>query len=160
ASLARRQTAEAASAAGSDALKAVRASVTGLSAELDKVVNTAHGSEIARAEHRLRLEQMEVHAVEEYGVEPSVLTAEDGPDILVRTAIATPERLSSDGEQPDPDPAGPATVAGGGQSGADSDGADPASGAGTPDTFPAPASPAAQDPSSAPAAMAAPPAPG
>jgi len=90
AALARRAASEAASAAGAGALKAVRAQVTALSTDLDKVVNTAHGTEIARAEHRLRLEQMEAHAVEEYGVEPSVLVTEYGPDVLVPTAVGAP----------------------------------------------------------------------
>jgi len=90
AALARRESAEAASAAGAGTLKGVRARVTALSTDLDKVVNTAHGTEIARAEHRLRVEQMEAHAVEEYGVEPSVLVAEYGPDVLVPTAVAAP----------------------------------------------------------------------
>jgi chromosome segregation protein len=90
AALARRETTQAASAAGAGALKAVRAQVTALSTDLDKVVNTAHGTEIARAEHRLRLEQMESHAVEEYGVEPSVLVTEYGPDVLVPTAVVAP----------------------------------------------------------------------
>ena len=90
AALARRETTQAASAAGAGALKAVRGRVTALSTDLDKVVNTAHGTEIARAEHRLRLEQMEAHAVEEYGVEPSVLVTEYGPDVLVPTAMSAP----------------------------------------------------------------------
>jgi chromosome segregation protein len=90
AALARREATEAATAAGAGVLKAVRAQVTALSTDLDKVVNTAHGTEIARAEHRLRVEQMEAHAVEEYGVEPSVLVAEYGPDVLVPTAIGVP----------------------------------------------------------------------
>jgi chromosome segregation protein len=46
-------------------------------------VNTAHGTEIARAEHRLRLEQLEQHAVDEYGAEPDSLVTEYGPDVLV-----------------------------------------------------------------------------
>jgi chromosome segregation protein len=57
--------------------------VTALAAELDSVVNTAHGTEIARAEHRLRLEQLQTHATEEYGIQPDVLVTEYGPDILV-----------------------------------------------------------------------------
>jgi len=44
-----------ASAGGAGELKAVRARVRDLAADLDTVVNTAHGTEIARAEHRLRL---------------------------------------------------------------------------------------------------------
>ena len=90
AALERRESAEQLSAAGTGELKSVRTRVTALATDLDKVVNTAHGTEIARAEHRLRLEQMETHAVEEYGVEPSVLVAEYGPGILVPTAVAMP----------------------------------------------------------------------
>jgi chromosome segregation protein len=80
---ARRSEAEAASAAQTEALKAVRARSGVLATELDKVVNTAHGTEIARAEHRLRLEQLEQHAVDEYGVEPDALVGEYGPDVGV-----------------------------------------------------------------------------
>ncbi len=90
AALARREAAQTASAAGAGALKGVRTQVTALSVDLDKVVNTAHGTEIARAEHRLRLEQMEAHAVEEYGVGPSALVGEYGPDVLVPTAFEEP----------------------------------------------------------------------
>lgn len=83
---ARRATAEAASAGSAETLKAVRARVTALAGELDGVVNTAHGAEIARAEHRLRLEQLAEHAVDEYGVEPEALAAEYGPDVPVPMA--------------------------------------------------------------------------
>jgi chromosome segregation protein len=83
AAVSRRSAAEVASASQAESLKALRARVGMLSAELDKVVNTAHGSEMARAEHRLRLEQFEQHAVDEYGVEPGVLVAEYGPDVPV-----------------------------------------------------------------------------
>ena len=110
--LARREAAEQLSATGAGVLRSVRARVTALSAELDQVVNTAHGTEIARAEHRLRLEQMEAHAIEEYGVEPSQLIAEYGPDVLVPTAIGTPadetpaaEGTSADGALADGIPA-------------------------------------------------------
>ena len=42
-------------------------------------MNAAHGTEIARAEHRLRLAQLAEHALEEFGVEADVLVAEYGP---------------------------------------------------------------------------------
>jgi chromosome segregation protein len=80
---ARRAEAEAASGSGTEALKAARAQVTAVSGELDKVVNTAHGTEISRNEHRLRLEQLASHAADEYGIEPDALAAEYGPDSLV-----------------------------------------------------------------------------
>jgi chromosome segregation protein len=61
----------------------VRARVRELATELDTVVSSAHGAEIARAEHRLRLEQMEGHAVEEFGVEAAQLVAEYGPGVPI-----------------------------------------------------------------------------
>src|SRR5690349_19246756 len=81
--LARRAEAEAASASGAAELKVVRARVRELAADLDTVVNTAHGTEIARAEHRLRLQQLAEHALEEFGVEADALVAEYGPEVPV-----------------------------------------------------------------------------
>jgi chromosome segregation protein len=79
----RRAEAEEASASGTEALKAVRSHLATVSAELDKVVNTAHGTEISRNEHRLRLEQLASHAADEYGIEPEALLSEYGPDTLI-----------------------------------------------------------------------------
>jgi chromosome segregation protein len=81
--LARRAEAEATSAGGATELKAVRARVRDLTADLDTVVNTAHGTEIARAEHRLRLAQLAEHALDEFGVEADALVAEYGPEAPV-----------------------------------------------------------------------------
>ena len=78
-----RSEAEAASASGTEALKSVRAQAATVSGELDKVVNTAHGTEISRHEHRLRLEQLASHATDEYGIEPDALVTEYGPDQLI-----------------------------------------------------------------------------
>jgi chromosome segregation protein len=86
----RRAAAEAATTASSETLKTVRAQVTAVSAELDGVVNTAHGTEISRNEHRLRLEQLASHATDEYGVEPDVLVAEYGPDVLILVPASSP----------------------------------------------------------------------
>jgi chromosome segregation protein len=83
AALARRTEAETATAEGADELKLVRARVRELATELDTVVSTAHGAEIARAEHRLRLEQMEGHAAEEFGVQAGELVAEYGPAVPI-----------------------------------------------------------------------------
>ncbi|MBO3746283.1 AAA family ATPase [Streptosporangiaceae bacterium NEAU-GS5] len=64
-------------------LKTVRARVRELSGELDKLVNRVHGSEMARTEQRMRLEQLEERAFEEYAVEVDTLIAEYGPDVPV-----------------------------------------------------------------------------
>ena len=81
--LARRTEAEAVSAGGAGNLKAIRARVRELAADLDTAVNTAHGTEIAQAEHRLRLAQLSEHALEEFGIEPGTLVAEYGPEVPV-----------------------------------------------------------------------------
>jgi chromosome segregation protein len=81
--LARRAEAEAVSTGGAGELKAIRARVRELAEDLDTVVNTAHGTEIARAEHRLRLAQLSEHALEEFGVEADTLAAEYGPQVPV-----------------------------------------------------------------------------
>jgi chromosome segregation protein len=95
AALARRVAAESATADGAEELKRVRAQVRDVAAELDTVVNTAHGAEIARAEHRLRLEQMEAHAVEEFGVQAPELVAEYGPAVPI-----PPPADAEDGQLP------------------------------------------------------------
>ncbi|HEY1345938.1 MAG TPA: chromosome segregation protein SMC, partial [Streptosporangiaceae bacterium] len=80
---AERQAAEQAREGRSDALKAVRVQVRELAEELDRVVDSAHGAEIVRAEHRMRLEQIAGRAVEEFGVDAAALIAEYGPDVPV-----------------------------------------------------------------------------
>ncbi|MGP4093440.1 chromosome segregation protein SMC [Nonomuraea sp. KM90] len=64
-------------------LKQVRLRVRELGQELDKLVNRVHGNEVARTEQRLRLEQMEQRALEEFGVESEALIAEYGPEAPV-----------------------------------------------------------------------------
>jgi chromosome segregation protein len=82
-----RDEAEQSTAQGTEALKSVRAQVTAISAELDKVVDTAHGTEITRNEHRLRLEQLAEHAADEYGIEPDALLSEYGPGVPVQVPV-------------------------------------------------------------------------
>jgi chromosome segregation protein len=78
-----RQAAEQAREGRSDALKSVRVRVRELAEELDRVVDSAHGAEIVRAEHRMRLEQIAGRAVEEFGVDDAALVAEYGPDVPI-----------------------------------------------------------------------------
>jgi chromosome segregation protein len=91
AALAERDAAEAAGSARASELKAVREQLRQLGAEHDKLVNAAHAAEIARAEQRLRLEQIESRAVEEFGVHSEALVAEYGPDVAVPPPPDAPE---------------------------------------------------------------------
>jgi chromosome segregation protein len=58
----------------------VRTRVREQADELARLTDAVHRDEVVRAEQRLRIEQLEARAVEEYGVEPEALTAEYGPD--------------------------------------------------------------------------------
>ena len=78
-----RETAEQASKGRAEALKEVRGRVRAMAADLDRVVDTAHGAEVSRAEQRLRLEQFVTRAAEEFGVDTETLVAEYGPDVPV-----------------------------------------------------------------------------
>ncbi len=64
-----RQQAEVAHQGRDEELKVVRARIREASAQLDKVVDTAHGAEVSRAGRRLRLDQVQAKALEEYAVE-------------------------------------------------------------------------------------------
>jgi len=81
-----RQRAEIAHQGRDEELKAVRARIRDAAAKLDQVVNTAHGAEVARAGRRLKIEQVESKAVDEFGIEVEVLVAEYGPDVLIPVA--------------------------------------------------------------------------
>jgi len=78
-----RQRAELARSGRDDELKTVRAQIREVSAELDKVIDTAHGTEVATAGRRLRLEQVAAKATDEFGVEVAELIDEYGPDVEV-----------------------------------------------------------------------------
>jgi chromosome segregation protein len=88
---AEREAAEQASRGRADALKDVRARVRALTADLDRVVDTAHGAEVSLAEQRMRLEQVAARAAEEFGVDTAALVAEYGPDVPVPVPDEEPQ---------------------------------------------------------------------
>ncbi|MET9959693.1 AAA family ATPase [Streptomyces sp. NPDC006326] len=72
-----------------------------LKAELDKLTDSVHRGEVLGAEKRLRIEQVEGRALEEFGIEAADLTAEYGPDQPV------PPSPPADGEELPDDPEHP-----------------------------------------------------
>ncbi|WP_043641978.1 chromosome segregation protein SMC [Nocardioides alkalitolerans] len=64
-------------------LLAVRARLRDLGREHDELVSSVHRDEMARAQQRMRIEQLKGRAIEELGVDPDALVAEYGPDQLV-----------------------------------------------------------------------------
>jgi chromosome segregation protein len=77
------QSAQQASSTREEQLKDLRARIRELSGQLDTLVDSAHGAEIAREGHRMRLEQLATRATEEFGVDVASLLAEYGPDVGV-----------------------------------------------------------------------------
>jgi chromosome segregation protein len=78
-----RQAAELASKERGTELAAIRIRIREFSDELDNVVDSAHGAEIARASQQLRLDQIAGRAAEEFGANPDTLIAEYGPQLPV-----------------------------------------------------------------------------
>ncbi len=75
-----RDAVQAARAERESALKAARAAVRELGGELARLTDAVHRDEVARAEHRLRIEQLELRAVDEFGIEADALLADYGSD--------------------------------------------------------------------------------
>ncbi|WP_329620971.1 chromosome segregation protein SMC [Streptomyces sp. NBC_01255] len=99
-----RVAAQAARADREQGLTVARARARDLKAELDKLTDSVHRGEVLGAEKRLRIEQLEAKALEEFGVEAAALVAEYGPDQPV------PPSPSVDGEPAaEEDPENPET---------------------------------------------------
>ncbi|MFJ5833165.1 AAA family ATPase [Streptomyces sp. NPDC093089] len=75
-----RVAAQAARADREEGLTAARTRARDLKGELDKLTDSVHRGEVLGAEKRLRIEQLEAKALEEFGVESADLVAEYGPD--------------------------------------------------------------------------------
>jgi chromosome segregation protein len=54
-----------------------------LAGELDRLTDAVHRDEVARAEQRLRIEQLEAKAAEDFGIDVETLLGEYGPNQLV-----------------------------------------------------------------------------
>ncbi|MFE9428426.1 chromosome segregation protein SMC [Kitasatospora sp. NPDC006697] len=93
---------EQARAARETALRTAREQGRELKEELDKLVDAGHRDEVLRAEKRLRIEQLEARALEEFGVEADGLLAEYGPDQPVPPppAAEAADATAEEGEEP------------------------------------------------------------
>ncbi len=76
----------------------VRARLRDLGREHDELVSAAHQDEMARAEQRMRVAQLEERALADLGMDPDGLAADYGPEALVPSTEPV-----ADGEQP-PEP--------------------------------------------------------
>jgi chromosome segregation protein len=60
-----------------------RTALRDLGREHDELVNSVHRDELARAQQRMRIEQLEERALDELGLDPAALVADYGPETLV-----------------------------------------------------------------------------
>ncbi|MCD0484943.1 chromosome segregation protein SMC [Streptacidiphilus sp. ASG 303] len=88
-------------AAREEELTGERARGRELKEELDRLTDSVHRDEVLRAEKRLRIEQLEARALEEFGIEAAALLGEYGPD---RPVPAPPPAEGE--ERAEDDPAG------------------------------------------------------
>jgi chromosome segregation protein len=79
----------------------VRGRARELAGELEVLTGAVHRDEVARAEQRLRIEQLEQRAGEEFGIDAQTLLAEYGPDVPI------PPVTEASSEQDDADEAEP-----------------------------------------------------
>jgi chromosome segregation protein len=92
------------SRAGREAeLRDVRGRAKDLAVELERLTDAMHRDEVARAEQRMRIEQLEAKAGEDFGVDVDTLLAEYGPDQLVPPTAAELAAAEQDGK-PEPEP--------------------------------------------------------
>ncbi|MFI6157832.1 chromosome segregation protein SMC [Kitasatospora sp. NPDC051170] len=76
----------------------------GLKEELDKLVDAGHRDEVLRAEKRMRIEQLEARALEEFGIDGGELLASYGPDRPVppSPAASAADVTAGEGEGEEP----------------------------------------------------------
>ncbi|HEX6920256.1 MAG TPA: chromosome segregation protein SMC [Actinomycetes bacterium] len=98
-----RERAEQARAARDAERTALRARTRELAGEMDKLTDSVHRDEVARAEQRLRIEALQQKALEELGVEPDTLVEEYGPHQLVPPSPPVPGEEPEEGA-PEPQP--------------------------------------------------------
>ena len=84
-------------------LQEVRASAKRLVSELERLTNEVHRDEVARAEQRMRIEQLEAKAAEDFSLDVDTLVGEYGPDQWVPPTQVEVNAAESAGE-PAPDP--------------------------------------------------------
>jgi chromosome segregation protein len=77
-------------------LLAVRGRSREIAAELEQLTDSVHRDEVARTEQRLRIEQIEERAMEEFGTDVDALMAEYGPDQMVPPPPLAPDEQETD----------------------------------------------------------------
>jgi chromosome segregation protein len=86
-------------------MTSVRTAAREIGVELEKLTSRAHRDEVARAEQRMRVEQLAARAQEEFGIDVPTLTGEFGPEVPVPPSgheVAAAEAEDRTAPQPAP----------------------------------------------------------
>jgi chromosome segregation protein len=83
-------------------LAGVRTTSKELAAELERLTSRVHRDEVARAEQRMRIEQLEAKATEEYGLNAETLLDEYGPQVPVPATGRQVGAVDAEGASPEP----------------------------------------------------------
>jgi chromosome segregation protein len=81
-------------------LSQVRGTVRELEGELGRLTDEVHRDEVARAEQRLRIEQLEARAAEDFGLDVETLSGEYGPEVPVPAGPDAVAKAEADGAPP------------------------------------------------------------
>ncbi|TQS44281.1 chromosome segregation protein SMC [Cryptosporangium phraense] len=81
-------------------LTGVRARVRELAAEMDRLTDAMHRDEVARAEQRMRIEQLESKAADDFAIDVDTLANEYGPQMPVPPTQAEIAEAEKNGEPP------------------------------------------------------------
>jgi chromosome segregation protein len=87
-------------------LGVVRRETAVLHEELRQLTDSVHRDEVARAQQRLRIEQLQNRALEEHGIDPEALVEEFGPHRLIPAVVdpdgTAQERAAAERAEPQP----------------------------------------------------------
>ncbi len=85
-------------------LAVVRHEIAVLQEELRALTDSVHRDEVARAQQRLRVEQLEARALEQHGIDPESLVDEFGPHRLIPAVVdrdaSPPDRAKTEPAEP------------------------------------------------------------
>ena len=85
-------------------LAALRVELKELTAALESLTDSVHRDEMVRTEQRLRIQQLNDRAMEEFGIDAESLMTEYGPQVLVPPSPRAPGDEEDGGPDPEPYP--------------------------------------------------------
>lgn len=91
-------------AARESELADLRQQVRELASELERLTDSVHRDDLARAEQRMRIEALQDKVLEDFGIESATLVEEYGPEVLVTPSQQSPADAEEQAEPGEPYP--------------------------------------------------------